>query len=398
MAALNMRYGGNIVSLPEGANFSPGNFGTYRLKYRVNSSSVGELGLTTNTQAKNYCGLKMRIGGQICYIGRVSSTSYISGDTIDYHDSSRGSLASQSASVSEYLTSIATLPIDYHSSSMSTSTSMYTEVTSTEQIETRSYTQEVWTRSATGTTNSGSGNGTSSSDPGTGTVTNNTGSTVTTRTVKGQSLTNSSFKESITNGVTYYSYYTIENKLFNQTGTAYNGSYRQLASKEIVARGSWSQWNAHVGTTTSYRVAKATQYDTRNVSVLTTNTYQVSSTTQSNSNKTTQASNTTYNTNKFSQYTHHIKTSTRANAKSTTQTLAYYAKFSEPVSTKSETFGSYADRWTYYWTSCKKVTYNYYSTATIREYSTRSYTGTTYRSSITRSTTSVSETIHNMNV
>ena len=216
MATLKMRYGGNIISLPEGANFSPGNYGTARLKYRVNSSSVGELGLTTNTNAKEYCGLQMRVGGQICFIGRVSTTSYVSGNSVDYHGSSTGSRSQVVSSSSEYLTSLATRPIDYHSSSMSTSTSMYTEVTSTQQVETNSYTQEVWTRSATGTTDSGSGNGTSAAQPSIRTVTNATGSTVTSRTVVGDVLTNSSFKETYKNREYWYDSWTDSRMMWNE--------------------------------------------------------------------------------------------------------------------------------------------------------------------------------------
>jgi hypothetical protein len=101
MAVLKARYGGNIIELSNDdstfPNYNPGNYGTARLKARANSSSVLAFGLTTNTNAGAYCKLKVRVGGQTAYIGRVASLTYSSGETIDYNGSTVASQASETA-------------------------------------------------------------------------------------------------------------------------------------------------------------------------------------------------------------------------------------------------------------------------------------------------------------
>lgn len=455
MATLNIRYGGKIVSLPEGANFSPGNYGTARLKYRVNSTSVGELGLTTHTDAKAYCGLQMRVGGQICYIGRVSTTSYISGDTVDYHDSSMGDRYASVSSSSEYATSTAKRNIDYYSSSMSTSTSQYTQVTSTQQIQTNSYTQQVWsnsytyrveTRSYTNevltktenyTYNAGNGNATSNANPGMMTWDDlsptfaTTSETVITRTASGQILSKSSFKE------TWYDSVKISESITNSWGLRWSpaespGQTRELQYKttrktENIKYG-YTMWNAHANAASTDPVA--TNKQTGGVTAYTwtydktTANGAVSTSYTNGASTVTDASGGTYSVSKTDNWyitTSHKINYIRVSTTYTTSRTVYSTGMTAGSTSRyrsqnvnSTTYGSYSSRWTYYWTSgvisvksyystatnreYETRTSNEYSTRTIREYSTQSYTGSTYYSSITRSTTSVSETIHNMNL
>lgn len=453
MATLHIRYAGNIVSLPEGANFSPGNYGTARLKYRVNSTSVGELGLTTHTDAKEYCGLQMRIGNQICYIGRVSTTSYISGDTVDYHDSSMGDRYISASSASEYATSTESRSIDYYSSSMSTSTSQYTQVTSTQQIQTNSYTQQVWTNSYTYQVetrsytnevltktenysyNIGNGNATSSKNPGmltwgqSGVYT--TTETVITRTASGQVLTNSSFRE------TYYDSVKRSESTTNSWGFRWSpaenpGQTRVLESrttrKTENLKYSYTFWNSHNGSAstdpveTSSQTAGVTAYTWTYEKVRTYGA--VSSSVTNGASTVSDASGATYTASKTDNWyitTSHKKNSIRVSSTYTTSKTVYTTAMTASSISRyrrqnlnSTTYGSYSSRWTYYWSSCAYYVRSYYSTATyreydtrtsneystrtVREYSTRSYTGSTYYSSITRSTSTVSETIHNMNL
>lgn len=412
MATLNIRYGGNIVSLPEGVNFSPGNYGTCRLKYRVNSASVGELGLTTNTNAKEYCGLQMRVGGQICYIGRVSTTSYVSGESVDYHGSSMGSRSVSSVSASEYATSNASRSIEYYSSSMSTSTSRYTQVTSTEQVQTNYYTQQVLSKTEYVTYGNGSGNGTASYDPGIGDegeidpYNNRTSSTETTRTLSEKILTKSSYKGSwakVMNGTTqiYKSYGVAMNtgtvgeqrtQSFYSTINYYTNKYTSSEWNTIGQTPS-TQTNRNE-TTNGTMTAKFKPYfktDSTEATKQTTNSY--TSLIAANQTSSFKASTKSYS----------VKCSITTKYDYSTFTFTTYKHtYSELVKwgqgTASTTYGSYSSRWTYYWISYAMSKASYYSTRTVREYSTRSYTGSTYYSSITRSTSSVSETIHNMNV
>ena len=92
MSILNMRYNGNIISLSdESFNFNPQNYGTARLNIKANSNSTMKFGLTTNTNAQEYCKMQMRINGQVAYIGRISSTEYNIGNNVNYNGSVVGS-------------------------------------------------------------------------------------------------------------------------------------------------------------------------------------------------------------------------------------------------------------------------------------------------------------------
>ena len=412
MATLNMRYGGNIVSIPEGTEFSPGNYGTARLKFRVNSTSVGKFGLTTNTNAKEYCKLQMRVGGQICYIGRVSTTSYISGGSVDYHGSSMGSRSVSSVSASEYATSNASRSIEYYSSSMSTSTSRYTQVTSTEQVQTNYYTQEVLSKTEYVTYGNGSGNGTSSYNPGIGDageidpINYRTSSTETTRTLSEKILTNSSYRETYYESAIYnkYLYYTYNSA--RNGGSINQQVVQSFTTESTYNKGSCSRelWNQHANATKTSLLSNV-----HNTGTVSYNFKVFYKTGNSGSNVTVVSS--TYTKMLAANWTETDKEVRISRGKTATITTTYnqastyntsefhcYLSTTYTGGKNSTTYGSYSSKWTYYWISYVMSKASYYSTRTVREYSTRSYTGSTYYSSITRSTSSVSETIHNMNI
>ena len=154
----NIRYQGQTHEYDD-ETYNPRNFGTKRLNIRVNSSSVAKFGLTTNTNALEYCRFKVRVGGETAYIARTYTTSYISGETPVYNGS-----VSAARSVSTTMQS--------ESQSALTSQSV-TVVTSSASVSTNQVSS-----SYTGTT--GSGSYSSPSDPGKYTNENSTGSTVVT--------------------------------------------------------------------------------------------------------------------------------------------------------------------------------------------------------------------------
>lgn len=487
MASLKMRYGGNVIELAEGFNYNPENYGTARLNYRIASNSVGKLGLTTNTNAKAYCKLAMRVNGQICFIGRVSSTNYISGDTIDYNGSVVGSRISEMSSSSESFQSSASYDYPVITSSMSISTSQYTQTTGTRQIVTNSYTQAIETNSYTyqartsvasrtvsegvgvdeqwntsipiGTDESGNyyrksytytsktasetaqifvstnsinvNNGyqycTSNANPGTGEAWNGNSYINKTRTASEQIVNNSA--TSIL--ATHASYYTSSSRYTNgfaglagtskiftfTTKVAYYTYVNRLTVANMAALGSKSKQSNYYGYGNGYQTLK--------VNISTGNSSNTGGTRVTYG----KAHNdyATYSTSSFavsSQMTYKWKSSAGAMTK-TTYTFESTGMTADALGLSTHTYYTYTTRWTawassyyrqsYYstrsiysgsWSSWVTYLDEYYATYTQREYSTRTIEeygtetliGTTYYSSITRSTTSVSETIHNMNV
>ena len=201
MAILNIRYNGETKSYDNSNfNFNPLNYGKARLNIKVNSN-IEKFGLTTNTNATEYCKLRIRIGNNIAYLGRVSTISYISGETPPYNKSTVTSSNFSVATQSEVQTALTSSNITIYTSSMSTATesisSSYTGTTGA-NIATHPTQPSIQTvTNATGSTvttatalintvlatrNAGNGVNTSPTNPGTPTVTNATGSTVTTAT------------------------------------------------------------------------------------------------------------------------------------------------------------------------------------------------------------------------
>ena len=350
-ATMNIRYGGQILSVPEDFNFSPQNYGTARLKIKVNSSSTRELGLTTNTNAQEYSKLKVRVNGQIAYLGRVSSTSYTSGEQIDYNGSSIGSRS-----------------------------------------------QTVITESLT--RNSNSGSGTSAADPTIRTITNNTGSSVTSATASEGIATKTSYS---LRSSYYYDKYTISVTrkyglpavgndaviTYSQTQVITSRrymekSYISINANSKVLQSAYTSMSSNTFQSTSKGLVKGTSVSTtrwissskkraRIAQTITTNcsysTTYSSKFNSSNSSYETDYYSSSGSTTVYSQYTY---------AKCyTTSSISYYSKYVTSSEISKRILDPVAEyylsstRWSYSWTSCEKYT---------------------------NSTTNVSETLHNMNI
>ncbi len=407
MSTFNIRYGGQIESLPEGFNFND-NYGTDRLNIKVNSTSTMKLGLTTNTNAQEYCHFSIRIGGQTAYIGRVSSTSYASGNAVNYNGSVTTSRKQSILTSSNYTTSYATSVCPNVTSSMHTSTDY----------------QRVLTRDVTAsqTRNSGSGDGTATYEHSLETYTNSTGSTVTTRTAS----------ENVPY-LTYYTYSAVEYvDVYGTNARTISRAFPAVGSKKIMSMSSTNAYTSKSSRT--YYYARGTNYnavmndrnyytkaDTYSAGYNDWTSYTFSTTRRSVS---TSASNTVKSsvinpsydvTSKVSgswpatpgslNYSSRYYTSTKAF--STTAAYTYscsitsYSKttyMSRETRAGWNTWGtpgtagaiatlySSSTRYSYWWTSCEKYTGHSY------------YYDTIYRTSATYSTTNVSETLHNMNI
>lgn len=159
MSVLHYRYSGNIIDINEC------NYGTAKLNIKVNNNSTAKFGLTTDSNATEYCKVKFKIGTNTAYLGRSMTTSYISGNSTNYFNSSSTNRSISVSTSSDYSTSSTTREYNINTSSMNTNTYMYTQVTSTQQVETSSNTEQIWTNSATFTRNAGSYSGTSAVRP-----------------------------------------------------------------------------------------------------------------------------------------------------------------------------------------------------------------------------------------
>ena len=247
MASFNVRYGGNIIALQEGFNYNA-SYGTAKLNLKVNSISTLKLGLTTNTNAKDYCKFQMRIGGQTAFIGRVSSTSYISGANVDYNGSSTVSRSQSVSTASEVKQSAGTSAFPITTSSMSTSTGQYTQVT-------RTYTQS-------GTNGAGNGSGTAAANPTVRTVTNATGSSVTTRTASANVASATIYSHS-------RAYRTIKST-YNRQTTRYNTSFEIYLNFRNIANSYQTLANsAASGYSVSYSNSFITAKDSRGAELAT---------------------------------------------------------------------------------------------------------------------------------
>ena len=141
MSTFNIRYGGQIESVSEGFNFN-GNYGTDRLHIKVNSTSTLKLGLTTNTNAQEYCHFTVRVGGVTGYIGRVSTLSrtgiHRTFEPIDRNGSTIVSLTSEFSQTTESKSDTVTYPDEHWPEfTYKTTTSYSTRITSYDTTDIR---------------------------------------------------------------------------------------------------------------------------------------------------------------------------------------------------------------------------------------------------------------------
>ena len=414
MSTFNIRYGGQIESIPEGFNFNA-NYGTDKLHIKVNSTSTMKFGLTTNTNAQEYCHFSVRIGGQTAYIGRVYSTSY-SGQ-VYIHDSSLppytpSSGYSTTSSKSTYSNSIVTSSstnalgwVGVYSSSESVSTKITGQ-------QTQSYTR-----------NAGSGNSTAAANPTIRTLTNNTGSWVTTRTASAKvaSLTWYSFsviankdeyrsetyttsiawaalgaKKTITQKRTRHlkisqkiGYLSVRGSNYNDVRYWYT-DYSKTSSASI----GWDDWTTWTASTTRRISATTTSNITSNSTA--GNHVTVKQSTDNyiypNSIVTSDRKYIEVTRSKIDTYTYSITSngsvySTSKTSYKTRQSRGAFNTWGFTTAAQAiQTLYNYSTRWSYWWTSCSKYTNTTY------------FTGTTFYSTITRRTETNSYTCHNMNI
>lgn len=407
MATLNMRYGGQLISIPEGENFNA-NYGTAKLNIKVNSTSTMKFGLTTNTNAQEYCKLRLRVGGKNAYIGRVSTSSVAysrvyTGDIINNSTvtSARGS--------------------GYNETWVETSSARVIR-TSTCRSSTGSTEYLVSSTSYTSTINPGSGNGTSAADPTIRTVTNNTGSSVTSRTASANVASLTYYSFSVQESVDYYrstsesikygwpalganktrsytSYWTYKasNRISNASyrGSNYNSitkernSYTKTSSYEI----SPDDWVTRNTVSTTRRIVSTSKSGTLASNVTTGEVYSIKS-------------NTAFNPG-ISDYDWAASAITRTNQNSYSRnytqngSIVSYSKTTYSASRTRGGYNSYGQtqapeaiqtlyqsskRWSYWWVSSEIATFEYYSYDEI------------YYTSYTRTHLTVSFTMHNMNI
>lgn len=443
MATLNMRYGGKIVSLPEGFNFNA-NYGTARLNIKVNNTSTLKFGLTTNTNATEYCGLGFRINklvskgstfsdkygtyetddlyvAQTAHIGRVYSTSYVDRAGIampprlpypGYTAISSKSQSSQSVETNSGVIEVRGDSLGIYSSYCSTDirvTSVSTKITGQ---QTASYTR-----------NAGNGSGTAAANPGVRIVTNNTGSWYTTRTASEAIATYTYYSFSYSNTVDWRDRVITYNRTWPAVGA--NRTYTQIQSQFMTR--TMDMYYGYVTGVQSTAVKKirdawlatsnwAVQAYSLDKSSSISTTRRLSNT--SASNKTTGStagawktvetytysdaeSNVVYfytATSRTLRHTYTSKQTTKASIVSTSKTTYSTRRSSFGYVSESYTAQAiqpayrYSTRWSYWWTSCSKYTNTTYLTGSTNFY------GTTYWSSWTYRWTSVSSTLHNMNI
>ena len=414
MSTFNIRYGGQIESIPEGFNFNA-NYGTDKLHIKVNSTSTMKFGLTTNTNAQEYCHFSVRIGGQTAYIGRVYSTSY--SDAVYSYSSSLppytpSSGYSTTSSKSTYSNSIVT--------SSSTDSLRWAGVySSSESVSTKTTSQQTQSY----TRNAGSGDGTAAANPTIRTVTNNTGSSVTTRTASAEvaSLTWYSFSANPVRQMTRRETYTL-NRSFpavgaNKTLTIYRTrNYLQSVFDQYInVRGSnyqkvyntwiqctylytytlqdWSDWVNSTKSSTRYIKSSSASNST---GATTTTPYKETQSVMvnwANTNivaydyKAVHATRTLVSTMRYTTTQNGYVSTVSSTTYVTSQSRGPYITTGRVVSAQPiQTLYDYSTRWSYWWTSCSKYTNTTY------------FTGTTFYSTITYRSETNSYTCHNMNI
>lgn len=72
MKGLVYKQSNSLISLTGNAYTNPQNYGTARMCVKKGSDTV-KFGLTTNTSASQYCGIRMKLNGNTAYIGRIDN-------------------------------------------------------------------------------------------------------------------------------------------------------------------------------------------------------------------------------------------------------------------------------------------------------------------------------------
>ena len=99
MAGIIYKHNNSLISLTGNAYTAPV-AGTARLCVKTGTNTV-KFGLTTNTSATQYCGIRMKVKDQVAYIGRTESTkSTIKSTSSTTVSTSKSSSTSTSSSTS----------------------------------------------------------------------------------------------------------------------------------------------------------------------------------------------------------------------------------------------------------------------------------------------------------
>ncbi len=120
MAGIVYKYNNKYTSLT-GSEYTQPNAGTARLCVKYGTSTV-KYGLTTNTSASQYCGIRMKVNNGIAYIGRTESTK----TTVNTSSSTSIRTTLTSSSLSESRSNYQTSSVSYWNS---TSEEWYKEET-----------------------------------------------------------------------------------------------------------------------------------------------------------------------------------------------------------------------------------------------------------------------------
>ena len=451
MSILNIRYGGEIVPIDNANfNFNPSTYGRARINVKVGTKTE-KFGLTTNTNAVEYCKMRMRVGNKVAYLGRVSTVSYISGETPTYNGSSMtlsnsvtntkdpgsGSVThptnpgtptvtNATGSTVTTKTALASTKYVYWYSATGTNTFNYDPINAHGGNETMSYSYTKTARNtayATRNAKAGLGPGTSAADPGAATWTNATGSTVVTRRESGNVLTrvdtHNSFYQIVVNA--YYTDQNIFDRQFpavgnNKTYTSQRSNYVTL-SQQILTYNYYSL-NNPTG------AAQARQNAANNAKTLVTNTMAYASFSKSttrNVNKYTSTglateaqktgawktvvSQASTNISRTILYTSSRRTSGKVSVNSTTKTnyltkeTKTYRQFATQAPQALQVWYSsyYSKRWSYWYNTSSVYTVSTYTGTYNQSFSSQASTWNASWTSC-RKITIINETVHNMNL
>lgn len=451
MATLKIRYGGEIISIDNsGLNFNPSAYGRARLNVKIGTKTE-KFGLTTNTNATEYCKLRMKVGTNTAYLGRVSTVSYISGQTPTYNgststlrntnsgtrNSGSGSftnptnpgtptVTNATGSTVTSKTSLYSTKYVYWKSNTGSATFDYNPINAHGGNATMSYSYTntaVHTELKTRNAAANLGPGTSAADPGAATWTNATGSTVVTRRASADILTRQDTYNSFSQLVRLKSW-TNENRFdrqfpavgankaytsrhtfsqtFQENRITYNNYYTNNPTGAANARQAAAN-NAKTQATNTMAYVSYSKSTTRRLSAITTK----NSAAQAQVDGAWKTIQSNANTNIIRTQLHSYTRTTGGNlsVKSTTKTnyLTRETKTNREYETKAPQAlqvwysNYYSKRWSYWYASSSKYTLSTYTGTYNQSFSSEASTWNVSWSSCEKITL-VTETAHNMNL